>query len=399
MIVNETPAPLALDATATLPDDGYRGSLVGRVWRPDLGGPSVVAVREVGVIDVTHAFPTVSHLTELPDPSGALAATDGEFVGTLQDLLDNTPETLRNATKPWLLAPVDLQPIKAAGVTFAVSLIERVIEERASGDPDLARTIRQEITDVIGVSVAELVPGSPEAADLKAALIERGLWSQYLEVGIGPDAEIFTKALPLSSVGTGVAAGVLTKSTWNNPEPELALMVTSTGRIVGATLANDVNLRDYEGRSALLLSKAKDNTASSALGPFVRLFDDSFSLEDVRQATIELDVVGIDGFVMSGRSPLSEISRDPEDLVRQLIGRQHQYPDGVAFLLGTLFAPIDDRDEPGQGFTHKRGDVVTISSPLLGRPTNVMMNSEECESWTFGLSAMIAHLSRWTATA
>jgi fumarylacetoacetate (FAA) hydrolase family protein len=292
-----------------------------------------------------------------------------------------------------LLAPVDLQAVKAAGVTFAVSAIERVIEERARGDFRLAGEIRDKLEVRIGGGIRSVVPGSEGAALLKQALIEEGLWSQYLEVAIGPDAEIFTKTSPLASVGWGAEIGVRSDSTWNNPEPEVVLVVSSRGEIRGATLGNDVNLRDFEGRSALLLSKAKDNNASCAIGPFVRLFDDKFTMDDVRSAVVELDIVGEDGFVLSGQSRMSEISRDPEELVRQAMS-EHHYPDGFVLFLGTLFAPTQDRDEPGRGFTHKIGDEVRISTPKLGTLANIVSTSRDAPSWKFGTRALMRNLAR-----
>jgi len=290
------------------------------------------------------------------------------------------------------LAPFDLQVIKAAGVTFAISAIERVIEEQARGDYSAAAEIRKKVEAAIGGAIRSLVPGSDAAARLKETLIEAGLWSQYLEVAIGPDAEIFTKTAPLASVGWGADIGVRSDSSWNNPEPEVVLAVNSHGEVRGATLGNDVNLRDFEGRSALLLSKAKDNNASCAIGPFIRLFDDKFTMDDVRDAVIELEIEGEDGFVLRGRSLMSEISRDPEELVRQALS-EHHYPDGFALFLGTLFAPTDDRDEPGRGFTHKMGDVVRISAPRLGSLVNRVTTSKDAKPWEFGIGALMQNLA------
>jgi fumarylacetoacetate (FAA) hydrolase family protein len=376
-----------------LPDDGVAGALAGRAWRPEAQGPSVVAVRVEGVFDVSRRLPTMRDLCESADPARALRDAAGERLGGLADLLANTPPEARDASKPWLLAPIDLQAIKAAGVTFAISMLERVIEERARGNPDAAASIRAEISRLVGDDLAKLKPGSPEAMALKEVLVAQGAWSQYLEVGIGPDAEIFTKAPSLSAVGTGMEAGLHPKSTWNNPEPEVVLVVASSGRIVGATLGNDVNLRDFEGRSALLLSKAKDNNASTAIGPFIRFFDASFSLDDVRSTTVTLSVEGADGFRLEGSSSIAKISRDPEELVAEMMGRIHQYPDGAVLFLGTMFAPIEDRDAPGQGFTHKYGDLVTIAAPKLGRLVNRMQRSDECEPWTFGAGALMRNLA------
>ena len=385
---------IALTAKEVLPQDGANGTLVGRVWLPDIAGPAVVAVRSDGVFDVSARFSTVSALCEEASPAEALRGAAGSRIGDLESIVANTPPDRRDRTKPWLLAPLDLQVLKAAGVTFAISMLERVIEERARGNPASADAIRKEVVRLVGDDFSKLKPGSAEAMKLKSVLIDQNAWSQYLEVGIGPDAEVFTKAPTLSSVGTGMDAGLHPKSTWNNPEPELVLFVSSRGKIVGGSLGNDVNLRDFEGRSALLLSKAKDNNASCAIGPLLRLFDESFSLDDARKLDISLNVKGTDGFVLDGHSSISKISRDPTDLVEQTIGKVHQYPDGFVLFLGTMFAPVKDRDAPGQGFTHKRDDIVTIAAPQLGKLVNRMRTSDECEPWTFGFSALMKNLAQ-----
>ena len=377
-----------------LPADGYAGALAGRVQRPDLGGPSVVAIREAGVFDITSAHPTMRDLAETADPAAALRAARGERIGSLAEILANTSPDARDPAKPWLLAPVDLQALKAAGVTFVTSMLERVIEERARGNPDSAQRIRAEMGRLVGDDLRKLKPGSPEAERLKQALIAEGAWSQYLEVGIGPDAEIFTKAQPMSAVGCGADAGFHAHSHWNNPEPEAALIVASDGRIVGATLGNDVNLRDFEGRSALLLGKAKDQNGSAALGPFLRFFDATFTLDDVRALEISLEIAGEDGFRLVGRSSMREISRDPAELAAQLLGPHHAYPDGAVLYCGTMFAPVQDRDAPGLGFTHKVGDVVTVAADKLGRLVNRMKHAQDCERWSFGTAALMRNLAK-----
>lgn len=376
-----------------LPDDGFAGTLVGRAWLPGaLAGPAVVAIREDGIYDLSAVAATMSTLLDNDDPASLVARTAGHRIGSVDEILQNTLPS-PDETKPYLLAPCDLQVIKAAGVTFAASMLERVIEEQTRGESGRALEVRSRVRSLIGDDLGSVIPGSAQAMKLKALLIEQGLWSQYLEVGIGPDAEVFTKAPVLSAVGAGAEIGIHPGSEWNNPEPEVVLAVNSSGKIVGAALGNDVNLRDFEGRSALLLGKAKDNNASCAIGPFIRLFDQSFTLDDVRAQEVELLVEGDDGFVMRGASSMKRISRDPQDLTDQTLNDTHQYPDGFMLFLGTLFAPTDDRGEPGCGFTHRVGDIVTIRSPQLGALRNRVNTSDKVKPWRFGLRALITNLA------
>jgi len=384
----------SMTPSATLPRDGTAGTLVGRVWLPDAGGPSVVAVRGDGVYDISKLAPTMRDLAESAAAASIVREGRGERIGALADILANTPEAQRETSKAWLLAPIDLQAIKAAGVTFPLSMLERVIEEQARGSPEKAEALRKSVEAQLGGDIRRLVPGSNQAVELKRVLIEQGAWSQYLEVGIGPDAEIFTKGQPMSAVGHGMEAGLHPISSWNNPEPEVVLAVNSKGTIVGATLGNDVNLRDVEGRSALLLSKAKDNNASTAIGPFVRFFDGTFSLDTVRRTAVSLRVDGEDGFELTGRSSMTEIARDPADLVKQMLGKHHQYPDGAVLFLGTMFSPIKDRGAKGQGFTHRKGDVTLVSAPELGTLANRMTLSTEAPPWQFGAGALMRNLAQ-----
>jgi fumarylacetoacetate (FAA) hydrolase family protein len=382
-----------LTPAAALPADGCAGTLVGRAWAPgEVPGPSVVALREDGVYDLSRIAPTIADLLNADDPP-AIARAEGARLGDLAPILANSAYDRRDPAVPYFLAPCDLQALKASGVTFATSLLERVIEEHARGDSSKADAIRGTITAVLGTDLSKIAPGSAAAMRLKAHLIEQGAWSQYLEVGIGPDAEIFTKTAPMAAVGTGSAIGIRADSSWNNPEPELVLAVNARGTIVGATLGNDVNLRDFEGRSALLLGKSKDNNASCAIGPFLRLLDETLTLDQLRRTTISLGVEGEDGFELTGTSSMAEISRDVADLVGQTIGPNHQYPDGVMLYCGTMFAPIQDRDHAGQGFTHKIGDVVTIACPELGALVNRVEHCHRIAPWTFGASALMRNLA------
>ncbi|VTU19014.1 Fumarylacetoacetate (FAA) hydrolase family protein [Variovorax sp. PBS-H4] len=388
--------PQTLAPATSLPRDAERAALIGRLWQPDVG-PTPVMVHEGGLHDLTRLAPTTSQLLELDDPVGqvrqALRDNDAPRIAALDAALANSDEARRDPELPWLLAPCDLQAVKASGVTFVASLLERVIEEQARGDASRSEAIRAALGGVLGENLAGIVPGSPQAAQVKEVLIAQGAWSQYLEVGIGPDAEIFTKAPVLSAVGTGADVGIHSGSVWNNPEPEVVLAVDSRGRTLGAALGNDVNLRDFEGRSALLLGKAKDNNASCAIGPFIRLFDAHFGIDDVRRITVALRVAGPEGFVLEGSSSLAQISRDPLDLVSQAIGPHHAYPDGLMLFLGTMFAPTQDRHGPGQGFTHVVGDRVTISAPELGALENRVVHADQAARWSFGIGALMRNLA------
>jgi len=385
-----------LDRAQVLPADAAEAMLVGRAWiAGDPGGPSPVLLRGDEVLDLSSLAPTVAQLLERYDLARELATLDGlPAIGRVDALLAASAAGPSREAHTRFLAPVDLQVIKASGVTFVASLLERVIEEQARGEPSKAQAIRAKIESLVGGDLSAIRPGSEAAMALKKTLIEQGAWSQYLEVGIGPDAEIFTKCPPMASVGVGADVGILRSSTWNNPEPEVVLVVNARGEVVGATLGNDVNLRDVEGRSALLLGRAKDNNASSAIGPFIRLFDAQFTIGTVRAADVALKVEGDDGFTLAGVSALSKISRDPLEIVRHAMNENHQYPDGLALFLGTMFAPIQDRDAPGEGFTHKPGDRVTISTPSLGALVNRVRYCDEIEPWHFGTGALMRNLAQ-----
>jgi len=382
-----------LSPSKTLPEDAERATLVGRAW---LEGQGAVLVRVTpqAVFDISTVAPTMSDLLELPDPSAAVRACAGVMLGDTPSILKNSAHDQRKTSQPWLMAPNDLQAIKATGVTFVNSVLERVIEEQARGDAAKAENVRQAVVAVIGENLSHVKPGSPEAARLKEVLVAQGAWSQYLEVAIGPDAEVFTKSAPMSAVGTGAEVGIHPRSHWNNPEPEIVLAVNSRAQVKGATLGNDVNLRDFEGRSALLLGKAKDNNASCAIGPCIRLFDDHFDMDDVRGCDLAMEVRGAGGFVMQGVSSMSQISRDPLELVSHVIGQYHQYPDGVMFFLGTMFAPIQDRHGPGQGFTHEVGDLAMVSTPSLGTLVNRVNTCDKITPWTYGARALMRDLAR-----
>lgn len=372
----------------TVPD---AAKLVGRVWRPGKG-PCVVILRGGQLVDITESVISMADFLD-NDPARNFDRLEGERLGTPDDFVLAPDEIGYHAEKPCLLAPCDFQALKACGVTFAQSMVERVIDERTGGDHSRAETLRAQIGALIGGNLANIQAGSPKAAEVKAALIAEGLWSQYLEVGIGPDAEVFTKSQPMSAVGHGAQIGINRISAWNNPEPEIVLAVDSQGNIRGATLGNDVNLRDIEGRSALLLGKAKDNNASCAIGPFIRLFDEHFTLADIEAATLTLTVFGEDGFQLSAHSNMAMISRKPAALVQQTINSSHQYPDGFMLFLGTMFAPTQDRAEKGSGFTHQLGDIVEISTPLLGTLRNSVVYADEAPAWRFGTRALMRNLA------
>ncbi len=386
----------AISAAALLPADSHHATLIGRVWRgAPVNGPCVVAVRGGEVFDITAAAPTVADLLDSADPLALARDAAGESLGPVLALLDNALLAQPESGVPLLLAPCDLQAIKACGVTFAVSLLERVIEEQAGGDAARAAELRGALQQTLGADLSALRPGSTAALNLKQELQKRGAWSQYMEVGIGPDAEVFTKSQPMSAVACGAAVGLHPDSQWNNPEPEIVLAANSRGRVLGATLGNDVNLRDIEGRSALLLGKAKDNNGSCAIGPFIRLFDDAFTLDTIRNAEVTLLIEGADdGFRLDGASFMREISRDPLDLASQVCGDHHQYPDGFMLFLGTMFSPIQDRDAAGGGFTHHLGDRVTIATASLGALVNHVQRSDAIPAWTVGVRALYASLAR-----
>ena len=369
--------------------------LVGRVWEPAKEGPTPVRVQAGGVFDLSPIAATSSQLLNLEDPVAAIRGAGLlARIGSLDDILANSAFDAHVGSTPWFIAPCDLQALKASGVTFVASMLERVIEEQARGDASKADALRSSVTAIVGDDLGRVKPGSTEAARIKDVLISKGLWSQYLEVGIGPDAEIFTKSQPMSAVGTGAEVGIHPKSAWNNPEPEIVLAVSHCGKTAGASLGNDVNLRDFEGRSALLLGKAKDNNASCAVGPFIRLFDEHYTIDDVRACDLALHIEGPEGFSFSGSSSMSMISRDPLDLVKHAMGSHHQYPDGAMLFLGTMFAPTKDRFERGKGFTHTVGDIVTVTTPRLGALVNRVNHADKIAPWTFGAGALMNNLAR-----
>ena len=381
-----------------LPTEADKATLVGRAWVPGRNaGPSPVLVADAWVWDLSRVAPTVSELLNSQDPVNLAldAMTSGwaSPVGAIADLITNSHADRRDPAHPYLLTPCDLQALRACGVTFVSSMLERVIEEHAKGDQDKAEDIRRSIGAEIGAEIKTIKPGSPEAKRVKESLIRRNLWSQYLEVGIGPDAEVFNKSQPMSAVGLGAEVGVRADSSWNNPEPEVVLAINRAGRVIGAALGNDVNLRDFEGRSALLLGKAKDNNGSCAIGPFIRLFDEGYGIEDLRRTHIHVEVTGADGYKLTGESHLENISRDPLDLAAQAVNRTHQYPDGVMLFLGTQFAPIQDRDQPGKGFTHKIGDVVSIRADAFGALVNRVNHCDKVAPWTYGVIDLMRNLA------
>jgi fumarylacetoacetate (FAA) hydrolase family protein len=391
-------AQMVLDAQRVLPEDAAQAILVGRAWVPGRNaGPSPAAIAGGLVYDLAPAAATSAELLNAADPLALVRkrlAVPSRPLGSIAELLENTHADRRDPASAFFLAPVDLQAVRACGVTFIASMLERVIEEQAHGDPAQADALRKSIGAEIGGELRSIKPGSPEAMRLKDSLIKRGVWSQYLEVGIGPDAEVFNKAQPMSAVGTGADIGILQSSSWNNPEPEVVLAVNRAGQVVGATLGNDVNLRDWEGRSALLLGRAKDNNGSCAIGPFIRLLDGKFGADELRRLRIEVQVAGNDGFEVKGGYSLTQISRDPLDLAAQAVGAHHQYPDGLMLFLGTMFAPIQDRQAPGKGFTHLVGDIVTVRTPVLGALVNRVDHTDKIAPWTFGIGALMANLAQ-----
>jgi len=379
-----------LTAAQVLPSDGYAGTLVGRALFPGVfPGPCVVAIREDGVHNISGTVPTMAQLLNAPNPLATLqrALRNCVYLGPLESLLENSTPSTHDPLKPYLLTPIDLQAVKAVGLTFVNGLLQRFADDNGG-----AATVAK-MEKAAGVALGKILPGSEEAARLRTALMEDGLWNDTLEVGFGPDVELFTKAQPLSAVGTGAEIAVLPTSKQTFAEPEVVLMLNADGKICGATLGCDMTARDVEARSLLLLGRAKDQNATCAVGPFIRLFDQTFSLPNVQGMNLTYAFEGADDAVFTDTGSMDQIGRGLITLARQVVNEHHGYPDGVALFTGCMFKAPSSRGASDTPFTHQVGDVVIIKASPLGTLINRVNTTDKVRPWSFGMSDLMANLA------
>jgi len=259
---------------------------------------------------------------------GSITDLTGAGLSNLAELLEcESPESRlssfnlstlprHSATSVRLLPPVDRQEIWAAGVTYQRSKKARM-----------------------------------EESDFSATAYDR--------VYDAPRPEIFFKSLPEKVAGPGDPVGIRKDASWNVPEPELALVINSVGRIVGFTIGNDMSSRDIEGENLLYLPQAKVYDRSCAIGPVILV---GTTESEIRECVISMTIHRDEACVFQGETSLNHIKRPFEELAGYLC-RSQSFPTGAILLTGTGVVP-------GDHFTLHAGDLIRIDVTGIGRLEN-----------------------------
>jgi 2-dehydro-3-deoxy-D-arabinonate dehydratase len=245
---------------------------------------------------------------------------DDNLLKTITALLSSGYGTKKESiTDSPIVAPVGNQELWACGVTYLRSKVGRQEESKLSGGADF-----------------------------------------YAKVYEAERPEVFFKATPNRIVGPGEKVNIRKDSTWDVPEPELTLVVTSSGKIIGYTIGNDMSSRSIEGENPLYLPQAKTYDACAAVGPCIYITDEPLDSNTM----IQLEINRNNTTVFSDKIAISQMKRTPQELV-SFVYRECSFPVGCLIMTGTGIVP-------GNDFTLQSGDEIKITIDNIGKLVNVV---------------------------